>query len=77
MPSEVSVDVEAALPSLPEMFTRGDMRDALGDEPDRALLYRILQDLRQEGRIGPQSLGAGQRATVYRRIDPSDSPADV
>jgi hypothetical protein len=77
MPSEVSDDVEAALPSLPETFTRGDVGDALGDEPDRASLYRILQDLRQEGRIGPQSLGAGQRATASRRIDPSDSPADV
>jgi hypothetical protein len=77
MPSEVSDDVEAALPSLPETFTRGDVCDALGYEPDRALLYRILQDLRREGRLGIQSLGAGQRATIYRRIDPSDSPADV
>jgi hypothetical protein len=77
MLSGVSNDVEAALPSLPETFTRGDVWDALGDEPDRALLYRILQDLRREGRIDLQSLGAGQRATVYRRIDPSDSPADV
>lgn len=76
-PGEVTEDILAALPSLPDTFTRGDVCDALGYEPDRALLYRILQDLRREGCIGLQSLGAGQRATVYRRVDPSDSPADV
>jgi hypothetical protein len=77
MPGEVTEDILAALPGLPDTFTRGDVCDALGYEPDRALLYRILQDLRREGRLGIQSLGAGQRATIYRRIDPSDSPEDV
>ncbi|HYU33767.1 MAG TPA: hypothetical protein VEW48_16565 [Thermoanaerobaculia bacterium] len=74
-PSEVSDDVHAALPLLPEMFTRGDVCKTLGYEPDRAILYRILQDLVQKGRIRLETRGAGQRATVYCRTDPSDPPA--
>ena len=76
-PGEVSDDVLAALPRLPELFTRGDVCEALGYEPDRAILYRILQELRQEGSIDVDSPGAGQRATVYRRIGASDSPEGV
>lgn len=77
MPGEVSEDVLAVLPRLPELFTRGDVCEALGYEPDRAVLYRVLQELRQEGHIDIKSPGAGQRATVYRQIGASNPPAGV
>jgi hypothetical protein len=47
----VSEDVQESFPRLPESFTRGDVCEALGDEPDRAVLYRILQELVRDGRI--------------------------
>lgn len=76
-PGEVSHDLLAALPRLPELFTRRDVCAALGYEPDRQLLYRLLQELRQQGRISVESTGEGQRATVYRRPGASHPPADV
>jgi len=76
-PSEVNDDVLAALPHLPETFTRGDVCKTLGYEPDRAILYRVLQDLVQKGRIYLETRGAGQRATIYCRTEPSDPPASV
>lgn len=77
MPGEVSEEVLAVLPRLPELFTRGDVCEALGYEPDRAVLYRVLQELRQEGHIDIKSPGAGQRATVYRQLGASDPPEGV
>ena len=62
-------DLLAALPRLPERFTRGDVCEALGYEPDRGTLYRLLQELAQKGAVRVESLGSGRRATVYRRTD--------
>ena len=76
-PSEVSEDVQEAFPRLPELFTRGDVCEALGYEPDRAILYRVLQELVRNGRIRYEERGLGQRATIYRRIDTDDSPAQA
>ena len=73
---ELEVDVRAALPRLPYHFTRGDVCAALGYEPDRGSLYRILQELAQEGTIHTESVGLGRNATVYRRTGTPDPPAD-
>ena len=64
---EVDADVHAAFASLPETFTRGDVCNALGYEPDRGALYRILQDLTRSGALRVESPGGGQRATTYRK----------
>ncbi|HEX7186222.1 MAG TPA: hypothetical protein VF756_30635 [Thermoanaerobaculia bacterium] len=72
---EVEADVRAAFGRLPEAFTRRDVCEALGYEPDRAALYRILQTLTQEGVARVESAGEGQRATVYRKTGGHDSPA--
>jgi hypothetical protein len=69
---ELEEDVRAVLPRLPETFTRRDVCDALGFEPDRGSLYRILQDLAREGNLRVESVGAGQTPTIYRRTDPPD-----
>lgn len=64
---EVDADVRAAFPRLPQTFTRGDVCEALGYEPDRAALYRTLQDLTREGIVRVETPGGGQRATAYRK----------
>ena len=72
--ANLEVDVRAALPQLPETFTRRDVCRALGYEPDRGSLYRILQELVQKGSIGVQSVGEGQKPTVYRKAGAQQTP---
>jgi len=62
-------DLRAALPHLPEQFTRGDVCEVVGYEPDRSTLYRILRELVQEGSIRIEAVGSGRRATIYRKTD--------
>jgi len=42
---QVAADVEAVLPELPEEFEKQDVVRALGYEPPRATLYRVLEQL--------------------------------
>ena len=64
---EVDADVRAAFPRLPATFTRREVCEALGYEPDRAALYRVLTDLTREGAVHVENPGGGQRATAYRK----------
>jgi hypothetical protein len=66
-------DIRAALPRLPETFTRREVCEALGDEPDRGSLYRILQELTREGRLRVESTGTGQLPTTYRKTGAQDA----
>jgi len=66
---DVERDLRAALPRLSGHFTRGDVIAALGYEPERGTLYRILQELVREGSIRVGAVGSGRKATVYRRAD--------
>jgi hypothetical protein len=72
---ELANDVEAALPGLPDVFNRNDVVRALGYEPDRASLYRVLQDLAHEGTIVQASIGGGRIPTTYRKTGTGHSPA--
>jgi len=64
---ELYADFLTALPSLPEIFDRGDICRAIGYEPDRVSLYRLLTDLVREGTLRIQVRGEGRKATKYRR----------
>ena len=64
---EVDDDVREAFASLPETFTRRDVCEALGYEPDRGALYRSLQLLTRSGDLRIETPGGGQRATIYRK----------
>lgn len=64
---ELYADFLTALPSLPETFERGDICRAIGYEPDRVSLYRLLTDLVREGTLRIQVRGEGRKATKYRR----------
>lgn len=74
--SEVDSDVRESFWRLPETFTRSDVCEMLGYEPDRGALYRSLQQLARDGSVRIESPGAGQRATVYRKIGGVDSPGE-
>lgn len=73
-PWELLGDVEDALGSLPEVFDRGHVLQALGYEPDRGSLYRVLQQLIQNGVLSLQERGAGKRPAQYRKTGASASP---
>lgn len=73
--SHLGSDLRAALPRLPRQFTRGDVCAALGYEPDRGTLFRLLRELVQDGSVSIESTGSGRRATIYRRTDATDRPA--
>lgn len=60
-------DVEDALPKLPELFDRNDIRRALGYDPDRTSLFRILQLLVADGILAIHHRGAGKSPSVYRK----------
>jgi len=64
---EVDEDVHEAFSRLPETFTRRDVCEALGYEPDRGALYRSLQLLTRSGALRVETPGGGQRATIYRK----------
>lgn len=76
-PDEVIADLNETFWRLPKTFTRGDVCEALGYEPERGGLYRILQGMVKDGLVRVESLGEGKRATVYRKIEPADSAQDA
>ncbi|MGH7486800.1 MAG: hypothetical protein ACREMY_14545 [bacterium] len=59
--------MRAALQQVPEVFNRNDICEALGYDPDRGSLYRVLQDLRAEGALVIESYGGGNAPTIYKK----------
>jgi hypothetical protein len=54
---------------LPERFSRRDVCAALGYEPDRGALYKLLQDIGAKGKdFVIETVGKGQTATIYRKM---------
>jgi hypothetical protein len=72
---ELDDEVEAALRTLPEEFDRNDLCRALGYEPERTSLYRILQDFKKAGRLTEKQRGSGRVPTVYRKTAAFDPPS--
>lgn len=66
-------DVEKALTEVTEVFDRNDICDALGYEPDRGSLYRILQQLIGDGVLALEDRGAGKHPSRYRKLATADS----
>jgi hypothetical protein len=66
-PEQLAEDFFDVLEKLPEPFDRGDICRAIGYEPERVALYRLLTDLVREGELQIVSRGEGRRATTYRR----------
>lgn len=64
---ELKADIRAALLRMPEMLTRRDICEAIGYEPSRSTLYRMLQELVREGSLRLESRGEGQKPAIYRK----------
>jgi hypothetical protein len=62
--------VETALDRLPEVFDSEDVLAVLEVTPERSSLYRVLDELRQEGTLEIERRGGGRYRTRYRRGAP-------
>ena len=60
--------VLAALPGLPELFTKDDVVRAIGFTPSRSSLQRVLMDLDTKKAIRFEELSEGRRPTIYRKL---------
>jgi prophage antirepressor-like protein len=58
--------VRSVFARLPEVFDRNDVCEALGYEPDRSSLFRVLQELERQGELALESRGGGKIPTLYR-----------
>jgi hypothetical protein len=74
-PWELHNDIVDALEKLPEIFTRNDICQAIGYEPDRGSLYRVLQGLMEEGAAVVEQTGSGKWPTRYRKTAASNATA--
>ena len=66
----MAADLEAAFPDLPEEFEMGDVIRALGYEPPRATLYRVLEQLVLDRRAVTARFSTGHSPTRYRKLPP-------
>ncbi|HTG36058.1 MAG TPA: hypothetical protein VLB76_24305 [Thermoanaerobaculia bacterium] len=66
-PWEIIQDLAVALPKVPEVFDRNRLHEALGYEPDRSSLHRILQQLVGNGNLKVERPGRGRVPTAYRK----------
>lgn len=66
-PGELAEQVLAALPHLPETFDKNDLGQILTGTPNRASLYRVLQQLVDEGVLAQIEFGSGRRVSTYRK----------
>ena len=64
---ELREAVQTALAQVPEVFNRNHVCAALGYNPDRGSLYRVLQELQEEGTLVMKSRGDGSVPTTYRK----------
>jgi hypothetical protein len=62
--------VEGVLGTLDEVFDRNDLIRALGFEPNRATLHRVLAELTAAGFISVEHFGGGKSPNRYRRLAP-------
>jgi hypothetical protein len=66
-PGEIRAEVVAALAKLGEVFEKSDLCRAMGYEPHRSSLHRVIEDMLRDGELETESSGAGRRATRYRK----------
>ena len=72
---ELYYDVLRALETLPAEFDKNDVARALGYEPHRGTLRRILQELEEDGLVRVAQMGAGNQGNRYRNLRPAAAGA--
>ena len=65
---ELEGEVRTALARCPEVFDPRDLCSALGYEPHRASLHRVLEKLVLAREIALHERGEGRRPSKYRRL---------
>jgi hypothetical protein len=65
---EVKEELRRIYPQLPETFGRADIHALLGYEPERAGLYRALQELSTKGGLALVRASLGRTPALYRKI---------
>ncbi|HYG63438.1 MAG TPA: hypothetical protein VEL74_12725 [Thermoanaerobaculia bacterium] len=65
---QVEDDLRAVMEGLPPVFDRSDVIQALGYEPDRRTLYKLLQELTREGTLAVEEPGFGRKPSRYRKV---------
>jgi hypothetical protein len=66
-PGELYREILDVLPRLPEVFTKEDLAPLLADPPNRASLFRALQEMVWNGVLQQERRGQGRHATAYRK----------
>ena len=66
-PGEIRAEVEAAMAKLGEVFEKGDLCRAMGYEPRRSSLHRVIEEMLADGVLEVESVGAGRRGSRYRQ----------
>jgi len=61
-------DIVGSLYKLPDVFIYSDVNRAIGYEPDRSSLHRVLQTLKEEGHLAVHSYGTGTQPVRYRKL---------
>jgi hypothetical protein len=60
--------IRKVLPQLPEVFEKRDVVQALGFEPRRTTLVRVLQEMADGNELAFDQLGSGRLVTTYRKV---------
>jgi hypothetical protein len=71
---ELLNDVEAALALMGDEFQKSDLCHALGYEPHRSSLHRVLRELQRDGVLEIRTYGRGRRASFYGKIHQPTPP---
>jgi len=66
-PGELYGEVLSLLPQLPETFSKEDLTPLFTDPPDRASLFRVLQEMTWNHVLELARRGRGRDATTYRK----------
>jgi len=61
-------DIDAALDQVPEVFDRNDLIQALGYEPDRSALHRVMRGLLRSGAIVLKAGNVGKIPARYEVV---------
>lgn len=74
-PNELYGEVLNLLPQLPETFSKEDLAPLFTDPPDRASLFRVLQEMTWNDVLKVERRGRGRDATTYRKASRLQSSA--
>lgn len=76
-PGQLWKEVDAVLDQLPEVFDRNDLVKALGYEPDRSALYRVMSGLRRREIITLKASNVGKIPARWQKNYEAEEDEEV